>query len=109
MIRMELDAFPEIKKLEFDLENRNLTVFHSENNAAISEALKKLKLGSEHVITENFDGEAGIEGFDKGPDFNLVITDIRMPEADGNQVAKYMREKEEMKNIYRCCPAVGKK
>ena len=42
----------------------------------------------------------GIEGmrlFDENRRFKLVITDIRMPEADGNQVAKYMKGKEAMK------------
>ena len=45
--------------------------------------------------------ENGIEGirlFDQNRHFNLVITDIRMPEADGNQVAKYMKNNKQIKN-----------
>ena len=37
------------------------------------------------------DGEAGIESFDNGPDFDLVITDIRMPKMNGSDVARHIR------------------
>ena len=37
------------------------------------------------------DGQAGIEYFDNGPDFDLVITDIRMPKMDGSEVARHIR------------------
>ena len=36
-------------------------------------------------------GEEGIELFDNGSNFDLVITDIRMPGIDGNEVAEYIR------------------
>jgi CheY-like chemotaxis protein len=38
------------------------------------------------------DGDEGIELLRNGHEFGLVITDIRMPGRDGNQVAKYIRE-----------------
>ena len=37
------------------------------------------------------DGQAGIEYFDNGPDFDLVITDIRMPKMTGSEVARHIR------------------
>jgi two-component system cell cycle sensor histidine kinase/response regulator CckA len=37
------------------------------------------------------DGREGLELFEDGRDFDLVITDIRMPRVDGNQVAKHIR------------------
>ena len=43
------------------------------------------------------DGDEGIELLRNGHDFGLVITDIRMPVKDGNQVAKYIREDESLK------------
>ena len=43
-------------------------------------------------------GIEGISLFEQNRRFSLVITDIRMPEADGNQVAKYMKDKDDMKN-----------
>ena len=40
------------------------------------------------------DGRKGIELFEDSHDFDLVITDIRMPRVDGNQVAKHIRDSE---------------
>ncbi len=37
------------------------------------------------------DGEEGIKYFDKDRDFDLVITDIRMPRMGGCEVARYIR------------------
>ncbi len=37
------------------------------------------------------DGEEGIKHFDKGRNFDLVITDIRMPRMNGCEVAKHIR------------------
>ena len=47
LIRMKLDGLSMIKGLVFDIENRKLTVFHSEKNAEIGNRLKELKLGAE--------------------------------------------------------------
>jgi CheY-like chemotaxis protein len=38
------------------------------------------------------DGRNGIDLFEDSHDFDLVITDIRMPRVDGNQVAKHIRD-----------------
>ena len=38
------------------------------------------------------DGRTGIELFEDSHDFDLVITDIRMPRVDGNQVARHIRD-----------------
>lgn len=46
MIRVKLDGIPDIKKLEFDLENRNLAVFHENENPDIEKKLNELNLGS---------------------------------------------------------------
>ena len=43
-------------------------------------------------------GIEAIRLFDENRRFRLVITDIRMPGADGNQVAKYLKGTEEIKN-----------
>ncbi len=37
------------------------------------------------------DGKEGIKHFDTGRDFDLVITDIRMPRMGGCEVARYIR------------------
>jgi len=45
-------------------------------------------------------GIEGMELLDRDNHVNLVITDIRMPGADGNQVAKYLRDNEKMRNTH---------
>jgi Co/Zn/Cd efflux system component len=55
MIRMQLEGIGEIKKLEFDIENRSLTVYQSGDNPEIEEKLKQLKLGTRLESTETID------------------------------------------------------
>ncbi len=45
-IRMKLDGIFEIKKLDFDIENRNLTVYHSDENKEILNRLEELNFGA---------------------------------------------------------------
>ncbi len=47
LIRMKLGGISCIKNLDFDIENRKLTVFHTEKNQEIEQNLKQLNLGSE--------------------------------------------------------------
>ncbi len=51
LIRMKLDGLSTIKSLVFDIENRKLTVFHSEESPEIENHLKKLNLGAKHKET----------------------------------------------------------
>ncbi|NQU54717.1 MAG: cation transporter [Bacteroidetes bacterium] len=46
LIRMKLDGLPAIKKLVFDIENRNLAVYHSAENQKITSQLEELNLGA---------------------------------------------------------------
>ncbi|ANQ51843.2 cation transporter [Flammeovirga sp. MY04] len=55
MIRMQLDSLECIKKLKFDLEKRNLIVFHSEDNNEIIKRLEVLNLGVKFLNKENID------------------------------------------------------
>ncbi|CAB1080917.1 hypothetical protein D1AOALGA4SA_8585 [Olavius algarvensis Delta 1 endosymbiont] len=43
-----------------------------------------------HKVETAGDGQEGIDKFDDG-NFDIVITDIRMPGVDGNGVAKHIR------------------
>ena len=47
-----------------------------------------------HQVEVAEDGEEGIEFFTRLGNFDLVITDIRMPRKDGNSVAKHIRSSE---------------
>jgi len=64
-------------------------VIDDENN--ILNILRTLLEKLNFEVKVAHDGREGIELFENGHDFDLVITDIRMPRADGNQVAKHIR------------------
>ena len=53
--------------------------------------LRTLLVKLDFEVKMAHDGREGIELFENGHDFDLVITDIRMPRVDGNQVAKHIR------------------
>jgi two-component system, cell cycle sensor histidine kinase and response regulator CckA len=53
--------------------------------------LRSLLLKQGFKVKVARDGREGIEVFEDGHDFDLVITDIRMPRVNGNQVAKHIR------------------
>ncbi|GAA4956367.1 cation diffusion facilitator family transporter [Algibacter agarivorans] len=55
LIRMKLDDIKGIKKLDFDLENRQLTVFHTNDVIPIEKAIQKLKLNEKKISTEQVD------------------------------------------------------
>nr|WP_321411210.1 cation transporter [uncultured Carboxylicivirga sp.] len=55
MIRMKLDGLVVIKKLEFDIENRNLTVYHSENDDEILSRLEALNFGAKLSNSETIE------------------------------------------------------
>ena len=57
MIRLKLDGLEEIKNLDFDLDSRKLYVFHSLENQEITDRLKELNLGSEHIETIEYIGD----------------------------------------------------
>lgn len=52
LIRMKLDGIPNIKYLDFEISNRQLTVFHTESVAPIETAIEELKLGGTRLSTE---------------------------------------------------------
>lgn len=49
LIRMKLDEIDGIRQLEFDIENRKLSIFHSVENKEITKKLESLKLGANLV------------------------------------------------------------
>ena len=54
-----------------------------------------------HIVETAKDGLEGIRKFDDGC-FDIVITDIRMPIIDGNDVAAHIRKSEKQ-----CIPVIG--
>lgn len=55
LIRMKLSEIPEVVKLEFDIPNRTLTVFHSGETHPIVTSLASLNLDESLVATSEFD------------------------------------------------------
>jgi len=53
LIRMKLDGISAIQKLDFDIPNRKLTVFHSGETVTIEESIDELKLGGKKLSTES--------------------------------------------------------
>lgn len=53
MIRMKLDGVNVIQKLEFDIENRSLTVYHTQEDREITSRLEALNFGAKLVNTKN--------------------------------------------------------
>ena len=55
LIRMKLSDIDDIKQLDFDLEDRILTVFHTNDIIAIEKAIKELNLSERKISTEESD------------------------------------------------------
>ena len=65
-----------------------------EDDGCIRNLIAMLLRNLGHQVEVAEDGEEGIELFTKVGKFDVVITDIRMPRKDGNQVAKHIRSSE---------------
>ena len=68
---------------------RRILVIDDEPN--IRSIIYKLLDASGYEVEVAEDGEKGIRLFDEMGDFDLVVSDIRMPNMDGNEVARYIR------------------
>ncbi len=53
LIRMKLNEIPGIKKLEFDIPNRKLSVFHESDSEPIERSIAELNLGGEKIASEH--------------------------------------------------------
>lgn len=57
LIRLKLDGINDILQLDFDIENRKLTVYHKNNLAFIEKSIAELNLDSKILSTEAFSEE----------------------------------------------------
>ena len=62
-----------------------------DDESNILDLLRTILVSLGYDVKVAHDGQEGIELFENGYNFDLVITDIRMPRVDGNQVAKHIR------------------
>ncbi len=71
---------------------QRILLIEDDRNVRTVIAMLLRNLGHHVEVAE--DGEKGIELFTSAGSFDLVITDIRMPRKDGNEVAKHIRNSE---------------
>lgn len=76
-------------------QNKNIMVVEDDDNIAFNIGVH-LNAAGYNVLTFT-NGKSALENLNKNNDINLVITDIRMPELDGIEFCKKIREKEEYK------------
>lgn len=55
LIRMKLDGISSVANLDFDIPNRKLTVFHTEEIDLIEKSILELNLGGKKILTEQTD------------------------------------------------------
>lgn len=60
MVRMKLESLSNIKKLDFDLTNRTLSVIHSDDNEKITESIDELNLDSSLIECKPIDESKSI-------------------------------------------------
>ncbi|WP_297838133.1 cation transporter [Ignavibacterium sp.] len=61
LIRLKLDGIKEISRLDFDIENRTLTIFHNNKLELIEKSIADLNLDSKVISTETFNDEINSE------------------------------------------------
>ncbi len=85
-------AIKEIKiKPSIEIERR-LKILLVDDEKAISSGLKKYLESRGHQVTASLKAEEGLEHFEKEK-FDLVLSDIAMPEMDGIELIKKIKEK----------------
>jgi len=72
LIRMKFEELTQIKRLEFDLNHRELTVFHKLGIEEIEECLKQLNLGHKKLYTK----KSNRQSFDQNTDQRKVLWSV---------------------------------
>ena len=67
-----------------------------DDNPNVRSILSRLLYAQGYDVEVAEDGKKGIKLFDEMGDFDLVISDIRMPNMDGNEVAKHIRNSDKI-------------
>lgn len=62
-----------------------------EDSKPIRCMLKNILTGAGHVVSEACDGKEGLDIAARS-NFDLIITDVNMPEMDGFELAKHLRQ-----------------
>ena len=73
--------------------NENNRILLVEDDQNFGDVLRSYLEMHEYDVTLATDGEAGLQAFETGGEFNLCIFDVMMPKKDGFTLAKDVREK----------------
>ena len=76
-----------------------------DDDSSIRSILSKILVGYGHQVTEATDGEIGIEILEQNLNFKVVITDIRMPNKSGNDVARHIKNNSDIDKTPKRSPA----
>ena len=79
--------------------NMEPNVLIIDDDKAIRYFISEYLINAGYEVKEAQDGEEGIDLLKNDDKFKVVITDIRMPKKDGNEVAKYIRNSYKSKDI----------
>ena len=75
-----------------NLENDKINILIAEDNLINQLVIKKMLETKGYNVTLTNDGQKCIELFSKNSNFDLIFMDLRMPEMNGIEATKYIRE-----------------
>lgn len=73
-------------------ENQQVKVLIVDDSASFSSYLKELLANYQYQVLLAEDGKAGLKTLSENPDISLIITDYNMPEMDGLEMIKAIRQ-----------------
>ncbi len=73
MIRLKIGDHPEVQDLDFDLDNRRLTIFHHRQPDELLQLIASLKLGEELLSSEETEEPYTFEGKDQKKSLQIVF------------------------------------
>ena len=82
----------EKSKEELPVKGSGIKILIAEDNPANYYFLQELFRGSDFVLIHAKDGKEALELFNLHPDLDIILLDIKMPQLDGYQVIKRIRE-----------------
>ena len=90
-----------IKSLNMDMKSKKVRVLYAEDVAFFRKHVIKFLSDAGFEVTVFEDGEKAFDALDKSyeNEFNIILSDIEMPNMDGLQFAREVRKREKFKHI----------